>query len=76
LSLLQVSVSVHLGDQFFLEEIWIWRAVSDLGFRQKPEGSCHSPLLGSCVLRVLGGFLWVAMVALPVLTGLFTLLGG
>jgi hypothetical protein len=23
LSLLQVSVSVHLGDQFFLEEIWI-----------------------------------------------------
>jgi hypothetical protein len=48
---------------------------SALGCRWKPEGSCPRQLLGSCVLRVLGRFLWAEVVALLALTGLSALLG-
>jgi hypothetical protein len=66
LSLLQVCVSVLLGDQFSLEGIWIWRAVSQGAApecRQKPEGSCLWLFLGSCVLMALGGSSWARILS-------------
>jgi hypothetical protein len=46
------------------------------GSRRKFEDSCPRQHLSSCVLRVLGGFLWATVVILSVLTGLSALLGG
>ena len=60
LSILQIYVSVLLGDQFSQGGIWVWRTVitgSALGCRQKPEGSCPQLILGSYVLMALGGSL-------------------
>ena len=48
-----------LGDLLSLSGIWVWRAAAkeQLWALGKPEGSCPRLLLGSCVLRVLGGSL-------------------
>lgn len=35
-----------------------WDIVSDLGLRQKLEGSCHHLFLGSCGMMALGGSLF------------------
>ena len=48
---------------------------SALGTHRKLEDSCPRQFFGSCVLRVMGGFLWAAVLVLPVLTGLSLLLG-
>ena len=53
----------------------MWHRISS-ECRQRPEDSFPRPPLGSCVLSVLGRFLWVAVVALLLLTGLSKLLGG
>jgi hypothetical protein len=45
------------------------------GHRQRLEDSCSRQPLGFCVLRILGSFLWAAVVVLPVLTVLSALLG-
>jgi hypothetical protein len=48
---------------------------SALGYRQRPERSCHQLILGSCVLMALGGSLLgqefeEKFVVLPVLAGM------
>ena len=50
LSLLQACVSVLLGDQFSLREIWIWWPWHRVSSKVQLEGSCPQPFLGSCVL--------------------------
>ena len=53
----------------------LWHRISS-GCQWRVEFSCPRQPLGSCVLKVLGRFLRVAVLVLPALTGLSTLLGG
>ena len=57
--ILQVCVSVLLGDQFSWRNLGMesYGTGSALWCRQKPEGSCPQPILGSCVLMAMGGSL-------------------
>jgi hypothetical protein len=59
----------------YLGMLALWHRISS-GHRGKLEHSCARLLLSSCVLRILGRYLWTEAVVLPVLTGLSTLLGG
>jgi hypothetical protein len=52
----------------------LWHRISSR-HREKPEGFYPRQLLNSYVMRVPSGFLWVAVVVLPVLTGLSEILG-
>ena len=60
LSLLQACVSVLLGDQFSLLGIWVWELWHRLNLGVHTETRrilSHVLVLGSCVLRALGGSL-------------------
>jgi hypothetical protein len=77
LSLLQACVSELLGNQFFLEGIWIWSTVAQdqLQVQTETGRSCYRLLLSSCFLRVLGNSLGAEVVVFPVLTGMSKGLG-
>ena len=68
LSLLKTCVSVPVPSRRDLG-MENYGTGSALRWRQRPEDSCTRQPLSSCVLRVLGRFLWAAVVDLPALIG-------
>jgi hypothetical protein len=63
------GILAFLGDTLSPCSIWVWRSWHRISskYRWKPEGSFLRVLLGSCVLRALGGSLWAEVVVLIVL---------
>ena len=61
-----------LQEEFAYGELW-YRVSS--GYRLKLEEFCVRLLLGSCVLRALGGSLGTEVVIIPMLSGVSALLG-